>query len=65
MYLCLCNALTDAQIGQAVRDGACRPREVYAACGCRAQCGGCTRSVLGIIRDGATARHGAHASQDR
>ena len=35
MYICLCNALTDHQVRQAVADGACRPREVYGACGCR------------------------------
>jgi bacterioferritin-associated ferredoxin len=53
MYICLCNALTEAQIEGAVADGACRPREVYAACGCRAQCGGCTRTILGIVREAA------------
>jgi bacterioferritin-associated ferredoxin len=51
MYVCLCNALTDTQVGRAVQEGACRPREVYAACGCRAQCGGCTRTILGAIRN--------------
>ena len=55
MYICLCNALTEAKVKQAVRDGAHRPREVYAAAGCRAQCGGCTGTVLGIIRGDAAA----------
>ena len=52
MYICLCNGLTDSQIAKAVADGAARPREVYAACGCGAQCGRCTGAILGIIRDG-------------
>ena len=52
MYVCLCNALTDAHVGEALCGGARRPRDVYAACGCRAQCGGCTRTILGMIRDG-------------
>ena len=52
MYICLCNGLTDCRIQQAVAAGACRPKEVYAACGCKAQCGGCTRSILALIREG-------------
>ncbi len=55
MYVCLCNALTECQVRQAVADGACRPREVYGACGCRAQCGTCVRAVLATIRDAAAA----------
>jgi bacterioferritin-associated ferredoxin len=55
MYICLCNALTDMQIRDAVRDGAHRPRDVYAASDCRAQCGGCTRTILGIIRENTAA----------
>ena len=55
MYVCLCNALTDRQVRQAVADGACRPREVYAACGCRAQCSSCARAILATIRDTAAA----------
>lgn len=50
MYVCLCNALTDTRIERAVADGARRPREVYGACGCRAQCGTCTKAVLCAIR---------------
>jgi bacterioferritin-associated ferredoxin len=56
MYVCLCNGLSDRQLGEAVRDGARRPAEVYAACGCRAQCGRCAGTVLAIIR-GASAAH--------
>jgi len=55
MYVCLCNALTDRQVRQAVADGACRPREVYGACGCRAQCSSCARAMLATIRDAAAA----------
>ena len=63
MYVCLCNALTDTQVGRAVQEGACRPREVYAACGCRAQCGGCTRTILGLVRDGPPSAPSAHPKQ--
>ena len=51
MYVRLCNPLTDTQVRHTVQDGACRLREVYAVCGCRAQCGGCTRTILGANRD--------------
>jgi bacterioferritin-associated ferredoxin len=44
MYVCLCNALTDRQVRQAVADGACRP-----------QCSSCVRAILATIRDAATA----------
>jgi bacterioferritin-associated ferredoxin len=51
MIICLCNALTDRQLEQAVEQGARKPRDVYAACACKAQCGTCTRMILGMIRD--------------
>ena len=50
VILCLCNGLTDAAIAQALAEGARRPGAVYAACGCKAQCGTCVREVLAAIR---------------
>jgi bacterioferritin-associated ferredoxin len=55
VYVCNCNALTDAQIAAAVAAGADRPRDVYAACGCSAQCGCCTATILAMVREGAPA----------
>ena len=53
MYVCLCNALTDRQVKQAVTDsGAATTSAVYAACGCRAQCGQCARALLALVRGG-------------
>jgi bacterioferritin-associated ferredoxin len=52
LYICLCNALTDRKVKQAVTEtGTLRPGEVYAACGCRAQCGQCVKAVLALVRD--------------
>ena len=52
MYVCLCNALTDRKLKQAAAaTDSRRPGEVYAACGCRAQCGQCVRAVLQLLRD--------------
>lgn len=53
MYVCICNALTDRRLKEAVESGSRRPAEVYAACGCLAQCGNCVRAVLSLLRDGA------------
>jgi bacterioferritin-associated ferredoxin len=56
LYICLCNALTDRKVKQAaIATGSTRPGEIYAACGCRAQCGQCVQAVLQLLR--------AHASQ--
>lgn len=64
VYVCLCNALTDTDIKQAIADGACRPRDAYSACGCRAECGGCTKAILCLIRDAqAAARTAAYAGR--
>ncbi len=52
MYICLCNALTDKRLKQVVATtDSQRPGEVYAACGCRAQCGKCVHAVLTLLRD--------------
>jgi bacterioferritin-associated ferredoxin len=51
MYICLCNALTDQDIRQAVLAGAERPSEVYRACGGHLQCGTCSRDVQRIINE--------------
>jgi bacterioferritin-associated ferredoxin len=52
VYICLCNALTDRQVRQAADTvGSVRPSDVYAACGCRAQCGNCAKKVLCILRE--------------
>jgi bacterioferritin-associated ferredoxin len=52
MIVCACNALSDKAIRAALAAGATRPREVYSGCGCEAQCGCCTQTIVAIIRDG-------------
>jgi bacterioferritin-associated ferredoxin len=52
MYICLCNALTDRKLRQAAATiDSERPADLYAACGCRAQCGRCVQTVLGMLRE--------------
>jgi bacterioferritin-associated ferredoxin len=45
MYICICNALTERQVDQAVSQGARRADEVYTQHGCSVQCGKCVREV--------------------
>jgi bacterioferritin-associated ferredoxin len=53
MYVCLCNALTDRQVKQAAASaGTTKPSSVYAACGCRAQCGQCVKAPVTPLRGG-------------
>lgn len=59
MYICLCNGLSDTRIQAAIDAGASRTHDVYAACGCRAQCGCCTATILGLLRAPATAAEGS------
>jgi bacterioferritin-associated ferredoxin len=51
LYVCICNALTDRQVKQAAATaGTTKPSNVYAACGCRAQCGQCVRTLINLLR---------------
>ena len=51
MYVCLCNALTDHQVLRAAETaGTPKPSSVYAACGCRAQCGQCVKALVSLLR---------------
>jgi bacterioferritin-associated ferredoxin len=53
MYVCLCNALTDHQVKRAAATaGTTKPSSVYAACGCRAQCGQCVKALVALLRGG-------------
>lgn len=49
MYVCSCNQLTDTQVVQAARDGASCADDVYAACGCRKQCGRCAPTMVRFL----------------
>jgi bacterioferritin-associated ferredoxin len=64
MVLCLCNGLSERQVAHCIREGATRPREIYAACGGRAQCGTCTRHLLDLIRASASAQPDVHGHEE-
>jgi bacterioferritin-associated ferredoxin len=53
MYICICNALTEADLRRAIgHDSADRPAAVFAACRCRAQCGTCVRAICALLGRG-------------
>jgi bacterioferritin-associated ferredoxin len=53
VYVCLCNALTDHQVKHAAAAvGTDKPSAIYAACGCRAQCGQCVKALVALLRGG-------------
>lgn len=56
MVVCSCNLLTHKDVEAAVADGANHPREIYAARGCKAQCGNCVKGVVCLLRE-AKLRH--------
>ena len=41
MILCVCNAITEAEVREAARAGAASPDEAYARLGCEPHCGCC------------------------
>ncbi len=52
MYMCICNALTDRMLKHAASVvGSTRPSLIYAACGCRLQCGQCVRGVAKLLQE--------------
>lgn len=49
MYVCLCNAITDKAIREAVGEGAGNMRELRKALGVASQCGKCTQVAQQIV----------------
>ncbi|NQW54423.1 MAG: (2Fe-2S)-binding protein [Rhodospirillales bacterium] len=41
MYICICKAIREREVDEAVRAGARRPADVFRACGKSPQCGTC------------------------
>jgi len=51
MYVCICRAVTDSAIRQAVVDGAHSLRELSARTGCSTQCGRCVGLAREVLDD--------------
>lgn len=51
MYICICKAVTDSAIREAVCQGACRMRDLKAGLGVSAQCGKCACHAKAVLED--------------
>ena len=51
MYVCICNALTERHVDDAVASGADHAAQVYRHHACEARCGKCVSDVRDRIRD--------------
>jgi len=49
MYVCICNAVTDSAIRQAVSEGARSLRDLSARTGCSTQCGRCVHTARDVL----------------
>ncbi|NMM45107.1 hypothetical protein HH303_11500 [Rhodospirillaceae bacterium KN72] len=49
MYVCICNAVCDKRVSQAIDAGHDEPDAVYAACGVTPQCGKCAETIEEMI----------------
>jgi bacterioferritin-associated ferredoxin len=59
MYVCICNAITERQVRECAKGGACTLDDLAAALGIGAGCGrcrGCADQVLKDLREGASRR---------
>jgi bacterioferritin-associated ferredoxin len=51
MYICICNAVTESSIRQAVRDGARNIFDLIGRTGCSTQCGRCSDLATEVLQD--------------
>ena len=57
MYTCICGAVTDHQIRDAIRDGAHTLEALRSQLGVASQCGKCTDEVQRILHETLAAAH--------
>ncbi|PSR69674.1 bacterioferritin-associated ferredoxin-like protein [Nocardia sp. MDA0666] len=49
MYICICNAVSEADVHTCVAAGACSTKQVKKACGWKPGCGSCTARLAEAI----------------
>jgi bacterioferritin-associated ferredoxin len=64
MFICICHAVTDSTIRQAVRRGASSFRDLSFETGCGTQCGSCVSHAREVM-NGALAELGLTASEEK
>jgi len=58
MYVCICNAVTDSDIRNAVNDGVCNMRQLRQTTGCSATCGSCKEMATEVLQKALTEKQG-------
>lgn len=51
MYVCVCRAVTDGQIRDAVQEGCCSMRELRNELGVATQCGRCATTAKDVLNE--------------
>ncbi|MGO8995941.1 MAG: bacterioferritin-associated ferredoxin [Polyangiaceae bacterium] len=51
MYVCVCNAVTEREVGEAIGSGARTRAEVTRACGAGGDCGSCHAMIEDMLED--------------
>ncbi|MDT4332652.1 (2Fe-2S)-binding protein [Methylomonas sp. MED-D] len=49
MYICVCKAVTDRQVEQALNEGVCSRKQIMQCTGAGGVCGKCTASIKALI----------------
>jgi bacterioferritin-associated ferredoxin len=51
MYICLCNAITERQVRECARSGACSVDDLASKLGVGAGCGRCLECAVDLLRE--------------
>lgn len=51
MYVCVCKAVTDRQVVQAINEGACTRRQLMQCTGAGGVCGKCSQSIKSLLEE--------------
>lgn len=51
MYVCICNALTDSEFKQAIKEGADTVEKAFEAHGCQLRCARCQEEAEKLIQN--------------
>lgn len=57
MYVCVCKAVTDSQVAQAIDQGACTRRQLMQCTGAGGVCGKCSQSIKSLLDEKICRQH--------
>jgi bacterioferritin-associated ferredoxin len=50
MYVCICRAVTEAEVRGCIANGACTVRDVAKSCAAGTGCGSCVGKIIALLR---------------